>query len=102
MSIRLEVDFYADGFRHCELELEDWVDTLPKCECRIIGRNTHQCRRGKIVEDVIHSALLLKGIIEYPELITSKRICKKEKIHSRVFSAKIRQCFRILRNCINI
>lgn len=69
-----EVDFYADGFRHVQLLIDDEAQRMSPCTCVLWGRQGHSCERGKAVERVLAKMLQEKGISAYPEVITCRKI----------------------------
>jgi hypothetical protein len=74
-TLKLQVDFYADGFKTCQIEMDLEVDkTLPKCECNMRWRDGHHCERGMMIESMIKAKLLEGGIEAFPEIIRAKKI----------------------------
>lgn len=74
-SQRIRVDFYADTFRSCVIEVSESTQRLPACMCnlkRIL--DGHYYERGQIIENNIKIAMLRQGVKEKISIITAKII----------------------------
>ncbi len=74
--MKLEITFYADTFRHTEIEIDDIIDKqLPLCSCNLISMGDHYCQRGKMIQnwlaEKMHEQFYYTGKIM---LITGKKI----------------------------